>query len=132
MRIVVDTNVLVSGVFWGGTPSQVLNKWVQGEFDLVTSEPVLSEYTRVLKELGEIKDAQLAQHWEQFIFRHALIVQPQHHFKYSRDKDDNKFLDCAVAGGAKYLVSGDTDLLVLGKVAEVEIIRVKDFLKNFD
>lgn len=131
MKVVVDTNVLVSGIFWSGRPFQVLKHWTDGKFDLLVSEPILDEYIRVIAELGEKRNSHLGEAWGQLVVRNALLIQPNQRCKYSRDKDDDKFLDCSVSGGAQYLVSGDDDLLSLKRVVDVEIMTPTVFLKLF-
>ena len=53
MKVVVDTNVFASGVFWKGPPFQILQAWERGQIKLVVSPPILDEYRRVLIELAE-------------------------------------------------------------------------------
>jgi predicted nucleic acid-binding protein len=53
MRIVLDTNVLMSGIFWAGPPATILAVWSEGQFDLLASLEILTEYRRVGKRLGE-------------------------------------------------------------------------------
>ena len=77
------------------------------------------------------KPGGLAETWRGFIVRHSILIHPEGAFRLCRDPDDDKFLHCAVSAGARVLVSGDKDLLVLEKVSEMDILSPKVFLKTF-
>ncbi len=67
MRVVLDTNILVSGIFWGGIPNKILESWVSEKFELLLSEDILNEYERVLFKISKGKKDQLVNHWLLFI-----------------------------------------------------------------
>jgi len=131
MRIVVDTNVLVSGIFWRGFPRRVLDLWGKALIEVLISESVLTEYVRVIERLS-IQEGrpEVAEEWERFITENAVVVDAPSLSTICRDSDDNKFIDCAVAGKASYLVSGDKDLLDLKEAFGVPIISPSRFLKK--
>ena len=130
MRLVLDTNVLISGVFWRGTPHRLLKAWALEQYDLVVSQPILDEYRRTLDEMiGRYGQADLASRWIGLIATHAEVVAVAPRFRACRDADDNKYVDCAVQGGADMLVTGDDDLLVLGNVSKVDILTPAEALK---
>lgn len=128
MRVVLDTNILVSGIFWGGIPNKILESWVSEKFELLLSEDILKEYERVLFKISKGKKDQLVNHWLLFIAENSLIVNVKKRFKLSIDPDDDKFIECAVAGNAKYIVSGDSHLLDLKNVMNIEILLASDFV----
>ena len=75
MRIVIDANVLASGIFWGGYPLRVLDLWARDQIDVLVTEPILLEYSRVLAELGQQEErSHLAQQWTAFVAQHAAMV----------------------------------------------------------
>jgi len=76
MRIVLDANVLISGVFWGGYPHRVLELWAHDKVDVVVSREILTEYDRVLTQLAR-KGGQphLAQQWLMFVGQHATLAE---------------------------------------------------------
>ncbi|MBI4926019.1 MAG: putative toxin-antitoxin system toxin component, PIN family [Bdellovibrio sp.] len=132
MQVVIDTNILISGIFWGGLPYKVLNHWTDDHFEVITSETVLEEYFQTLKQLTEERGRpEIYQHWSGFIAQNSRIVIPQKHFKICRDPKDNKFLDCAISGRASFIITGDNDLLSIGQLMTVEIINPKKFLSRF-
>ncbi len=62
------------------------------------------------------------------MFTALEFIENQYEEKYSRDPDDDKFINCARSGGISYIISGDNDLLTLGTVKEIKIVGVHDFL----
>lgn len=114
MRVVLDTNVLVSGVFFGGVPGRILSAWVAGKMFLVLSPAILAEYRRVGHELG-IQYPDLNSTFEPIlalIAMNAVIVDaPPLAESVSDDPADDMFLAAALASHTRLIVSGDTDLL---------------------
>jgi uncharacterized protein len=129
-RIVVDTNVLVSG-FMGGNPRRVLREWAKGGFALCVSPAVLAEYERVLArfdhlsaEADELLD--LISEGE-----NVLRVSPSEAVHaVSADPDDDRFLECAVAAQADAIVSGDRHLLSLLAFRGIPILSPAAFLES--
>ena len=77
MRVVVDTNVLISGVFWSGTPGHILEAWLTGTFVLLVTDAILDEYFEVLDRIAaKIGRPDLAGHWKALLFDHAEMVTP--------------------------------------------------------
>jgi len=130
MRVVLDANVVVSGIFWAGPPFRVLRLWANDRIQALASAGILQEYAETLRTLGERqKKADLASLWAAFIFNHATLIDVHSRVDACRDPDDNKYLDCAIDGGAEYLVSGDRDLLDLKSFRDVAIVSPRTFLK---
>jgi len=132
MRIVLDTNVLVSAIFWGGAPHRVLEMWVHDRIEVVVSKEILAEYDRVISQLAR-KEGQdhLAHHWLMFIGQYTTIITARSPVKVCRDPDDNKYLACAVDGDADFIVSGDRDLLVLKEFIGIPILTPRQFLERY-
>ena len=97
MKAVVDTNVFASGIFWKGKPELVINAWVEGEFELLTSKPIIDEYTRSLFHLSAGRRDDLVEKWLYQILEFSICVEVHQHFSICRDRTDNKWLDCATA-----------------------------------
>lgn len=129
MRVVVDTNVVISGVFWSGAPGRILEVWLAGTFVLVVSAAILEEYFEVLDRVAaKIGRTDLASHWKTSLFDHAEMVTPTYDYDGCRDPDDAMFVECAVSAEASCIVSGDDDLLTLGMVENVDILTPSQFL----
>ena len=130
MRLVLDANVLVSGIFWRGSPHRLLNAWAKGRYELVASPPILTEYQRVIEELtARYGKADLAAQWLWLLAAEVALVSVKPRLQLSRDPADDMYLDCAVQGAADALVSGDKDLLVLGAVGATPILAPSEALK---
>ena len=129
MRAVVDTNVVVSGIFWAGTPGRILDAWTAGRFLLLVTAGILEEYFEVIDRVApKCGRTDLATRWKASLFDHAEMVKATYRYEGCRDPDDAVFVECAVSAGASYIVSGDGDLLTLGSVEGVEILSPTQFL----
>jgi uncharacterized protein len=133
MTVLVDTNVVVSAIFWPGESRDCLVLWARRRFDLAVSVPILEEYSeiahRLARRLGQV-DPEPWLHW---IEQKAKVYEPAPLGKRrSRDPKDDPFLACALACGAKIIVSKDNDLLVLEKPFGVEILPPRQFLSRFN
>jgi len=134
-RAVVDTNVLVSALINPrGTPAKVLSLWRDHRFVLLISESILDEVGRVLAQprlqrrygLSPSRVTRLLRALRQF----AVVVEDGPGIGgVVRDPEDQKFVDCAVAGHADYLVTGDDDLLSLGEHGGVQIVSPTAFVQ---
>jgi putative PIN family toxin of toxin-antitoxin system len=131
MRVVIDTNVLVSGVFFGGNPGRVLDAWRDGSFELVVSPEIVEEYRRVGARLAEQFDGVTLGPFLALLVTHAEIVEPVPlPRQVSRDPTDDMFLACAVTGGCRYIISGDNDLLDVSSYRKIKIVTPRDFLDS--
>ena len=102
MKVVLDTNVFVSGVFFSGPPYQILKAWSDGKILLVVSPEILDEYRRVLEDLGKDLPGFDLGAWMRFIFGHAIFINPSISLSILReDPSDNRFLECAVEFGVE-------------------------------
>lgn len=128
--VVLDTNTIVSAIFWpGSTARRCLAGLARRQYAVAVTRIVFDEYEAVVAELqprfpacnsaGALAWLRLKAGW----FEPALLGKPR-----SRDPQDDPFLACALAAGAKYLVTRDDDLLVLGKPFGIEILTPASFL----
>ena len=133
MRVVADTNVVVSGLLWQGPSRQLLNAARQGTVELFTSGALLAELKEVLpreKFLKRLANAEVQPH--DLVTGYAAlatVVQPALIAPVVlRDPDDDAVIACALAAAAMNIVSGDADLLALKKSQEIEIVKVAEFM----
>ncbi|MEK7233321.1 MAG: putative toxin-antitoxin system toxin component, PIN family [Elusimicrobiota bacterium] len=129
MRIVLDVNVVVSGIFWSGPPHAILRRWLQGKVTLLVSEPILAEYREVTLRMTGNSGAAIFTKWNRIFTELSEIVEPRRRAGICRDPDDDKYLEAAVGGGAQALVSGDKDLLVLKNIDGIPILSPRAFLQ---
>lgn len=127
MRVVIDTNVLISALFWGGHPRRVVDQAIAGQVQAVTSPQLLSEFARVLGE-GFGLPAEKVALAVRDVLSFSEVVVPTEIGDEARDPDDNHVIACASAGKAEAIITGDADLLALGRARGVRICRVRAFL----
>ncbi|MFZ3063532.1 MAG: putative toxin-antitoxin system toxin component, PIN family [Actinomycetota bacterium] len=128
-RVVLDTNILLSAILFGGTPGEVLDLWQRGLFELVMSPELLAELLTKLRFKFDLP-SHLVVEWERIVSEKAIHVLPDYVTKVCRDPDDNKLLDTSLAGRATYLVTGDEDLLSLKTWQGIRILKAADFLRT--
>jgi uncharacterized protein len=129
---VLDTNVLVSGIFFKGPPYQILEAWRHGTIRLLVSPPILDEYRRVGLELTtQFPAIDLDPFWELLTVEAEMVLAPTLPLVVPQDPSDNKFLECAVAGNATCIVSGDKHLLKLSRFGNCNILKPRDFLRKY-
>jgi len=131
VKVVVDTNVLVSAlVFPGGVPEQVYRLAIEGRITLVTSPPLLAELGRVLTQKFGWQDDYVRTALAQIV-RIGEIVEPLERVSIiADDPDDDRVLEAAQTAGAAVIVSGDRHLLSLGHWGEVAILSPAEFLAD--
>lgn len=131
MRVLLDTNVLVSAVLFGGLPRRLLDAALQGRFVLVTGVELLDEFEDVLLDrFGFDRSAARLVRAEMDTI--AELAQPRDLPPVSRDPDDDLVLATADAGAAEVIVTGDKDLLVLEAHRGVPILTPRQFTERFE
>ena len=126
MRVVLDTNVLVSALHFGGRPRRLLDDVLRGDHTLIIGPAILGELEAVLVETcGWASDRAAAVRAE--LEAIAEVVTPVEVPRVCRDPDDDQILAIAITGSADALVTGDADLLALGVHGGVNISSVADF-----
>lgn len=130
MRVVLDTNVLISALaFPGSKPDQILSRIRRGEIDLFISSFILSELDRVLREKFRLTKKE-AQDRVNAVSNIAHLVEPTERIQVVTAKDDdNRILECAIEAQADFLVTGDKEhLLPLGSLRDTRIISPSEFV----
>ena len=132
MRIVLDTNVFASAVFFGGVPGRILEAWRDGRLQLVLSAEILDEYQRVGQVLGsQYSGVDLEPFLGLLTVEAEIIEAPGLPAPVSADPDDDKFFACASAAGVAVIVSGDRDLLDHDGWQGVRVLRPRQFTDEF-
>lgn len=129
VKVVLDTNVIVSALHFGGNPDKILSLANEGVIELLISPFILDEVVKVLQRqfdwgdekieitLGAIKEI-------------TTLVHPTSKLSVIKEKDsDNRVLECAISGGAAFVVSGDTKhILPIKKYQGIRILKPAEFL----
>lgn len=130
IKIVADTNVLISAILFGGNPRKILEKVLSNDIGLILSRQILEEFEGVLcgKKFNYLPDVALAIIHEIELI--AQILAPKRHIAIVQtDPDDNMVLECGIAGRADYIVSGNAHLLALKEFEGIRIVTPAEFLK---
>ncbi|AMA10193.1 putative toxin-antitoxin system toxin component, PIN family [Picosynechococcus sp. PCC 73109] len=133
-RIVLDTNILISGLlFRSSRPQAVFDHIIQQEI-LLLSQEIYTEISQVLKRPKFDKYLSLEKRlaFLMLLLTKVEMIAVTEKFFACRDPKDNKFLELAVSGNANCLVTGDQDLLVLNPFRNVPIITVDQFLETLN
>lgn len=131
MKIVIDTNVVISGIFFNGFPRRIIEAVVDDKLEAFTSEDIILEYQEIISEMIDRKQGKLDHNILDFFISKLHFVDKKSNVKISRDQDDNKFINCALDSKSLFVVSGDNDLLVIKKYEDIEIITAAEFCKKF-
>lgn len=131
MRIVVDTNIVISGIFFGGYPLKVLLAIINNKAEAYATPDIVNEYENVTKEMIELKGSGINSSVLGLFIISLKLIEPKSHIEVCRDADDSKFIECAKDSKAVYIVSGDKDLLSIKKYSNIQIITAKDFTEEF-
>jgi len=132
MRVTVDTNVLISSLIaTGGSADQVIQLVRDGEMEMVLSRFILDELARVLTQKFELPAKAVQSAVDRFQ-RLAIIVEPRAIVNVIKEKrDDNRILECAIAGRVDFLITGDKKhILPLASIQGIPIVGVTEFLQK--
>jgi putative PIN family toxin of toxin-antitoxin system len=131
MLAVLDTNVVVSGIFWKGAPHRCLLAFAKRQFQMAVTTEILEEYLETALEVKQrntlVVNPTPILSW---LESKAKIFEPVSLPPTSRDLDDDIFIGCAIGASAKYIVTFDHDLLDLEKPFGIEILKPEKFLKQ--
>lgn len=131
MIVVLDTNVFISGIFFRGPPHHVLQTWKNGQIQIVLSQDILDEYQRVAESLS-IKYSVDILPIIDLVTVHGHFVDTQGiEVIACADPGDNKFIECAIAGDAKIVVSGDKHLLNIKDYRGIKMVKPKQFVEHY-
>ncbi len=128
MRVVFDTNILVSAlVFPGGRGDAALRRIIAGTDQLVMSRAILDELLDVLSRKFA-RDAEELAHVAVFISELAMVVAPRRRLRVVQDDPDNRILECAIAGRAEAILTGDKALLALKNFRNIPVVTLRAYL----
>lgn len=129
IKVVFDTNIFISGIFFRGKSREGLELARTGKFKLFFSKEIINELKDVLSKRFDLSDRDIDKIVRN-IKKYTVLIDSPSKVDMVRDPKDNKILDCAIAAMARYLVTGDNDLLVIKKHRQIEIMTINDFLEK--
>jgi uncharacterized protein len=134
MNIVIDTNVFVSSFLsLKDAPKRVIDLWKTGRIILCLSRDIIAEYVEVLARFGLAGQPELRELLDLFARRINVVFVPSPQVLpvIPDDSVDEKFIACAVAAKAEYVVFGDKHLLKLGEYGSIGVVTPSQFMKSF-
>jgi len=127
MRLVLDTNVIISALLFDGLPEKLLLSTLGGLHELVLSSYIIAETSRILEDKFEVQPTNIKL-LQQLLYE-GQIVYFEPFLDVVADEPDNRILETAVKGNADYLVTGDKLLLQLKEYQSLKIISVRSCVK---
>src|SRR3989344_1814716 len=128
IKAVLDTNILISSLFWKGAPYEIVQKGIGGAFIIVLSPEIIRETEDKLKNKFKFS-VENTNAFLEIVALNSFIVEPMIKLRVVKtDSTDNKIIECAVAGNVDYIVSGDKHLLNIKKHEQINIITPSKFL----
>jgi uncharacterized protein len=129
MRVVVDTNVFVSS-FFGGNPRKIIGLWKSGDITLCLTGAIIDEYVEVLQRLGLQDTSGLEELLKLFSsgYHTVFTSKTKKMHVVEKDPDDDKFIECASALNARYIITGDKALRAIGDYMGIKVVTPKESL----
>jgi len=132
MRIVMDTNVLLISISTKSIYRPIFDALLNGKYELAISNEILSEYIEVLERKA---NNTVAVNIAELLLNSENVIRTEIFFSWGlimEDEDDNKFVDCAIAANAKYIVSNDKHFRILKEIdfPKVEVVGIETFLES--
>jgi len=136
LKLVLDTNTLVSAFFWKGNEYDLFKEIEQGKVRLFISKEILDEVGDVLnrdkfKDILEGTNQNADEIVQKIISLSHLVIGKRLNINICRDHKDNKFIECAVNAHADFIISGDKDLLSLKQYKYIKIVKTSEILPKF-
>ena len=128
LKATADSNIYISALQFGGQPLRFLELARSGAIELAISPPIIAEVERVLRDKFKWSDDRAREIAPRLLAFTKYVLPLEALDVVKDDPDDNRILECAKAAGSDFVVTGDDDLLRLGKYADIQIVKVSDFL----
>jgi uncharacterized protein len=131
VKVVLDTNVYISGIFFTGPPYQILEAWRDARIKIIVSPDILDEYRRVAKDLAkQFPGIDLQPILELLTVNAEVVLSEDLPEPVCTDPDDDKFLACALTGGGDIIISGDKHLLRVSGYKALNILSPRRFVDD--
>lgn len=129
MRVVLDTNIFISGIFWKGKCRMILDSWKEEKFVLITSSELISELIKVLNDFKIQMPKSMIKHWIKLIINNSEIVEINERVDIVKsDPKDNMVVETAITGKSDYIITQDNDLLRIKQFRNIKILTPEDFI----
>lgn len=130
MKVVLDTNILLVSIAKKSQYRVIFDSLLSNKFDLIISNDILSEYTEII---AQKTNGMVANNISEMLLALSNVQKQDVFYKWNlieADKDDNKFVDCAIAGNADYLVSNDKHFNCLKNIEfpKLSLLNINEFM----
>jgi putative PIN family toxin of toxin-antitoxin system len=130
MKIVLDANIFISSFFWGGNPRKALERVIAGIDELFITKEILDEINDVTGRPKFHADGDEINYFINSIEEISnKIVSKRRINNGSRDKTDNKYIECGLSAHVDYIISGDIHLLEIKEYENIKIVTAKEYLE---
>ena len=132
MKVIVDTNVLMSGIFFSGPPHEILDSWRHGKISLAVSAEIMDEYRRVGQRLSlKYSGVEVAPILALIAVHGEFVLSPALGEPVCDDPTDDMFFACAIASGCRIIVSGDKHLHRANGYGGVVVLSPREFMEKY-
>jgi len=132
VKVVIDTNVFISGVFFKGPPNQIIQAWSEGKIQVVISLDIFKEYSRVGEELSQqFPGIDLDPILNLLYQKSDLVSVTEFSEAVCDDPDDDKFIACALSSKTKLIISGDKHLLKVSGYHGIQVLSPRKFVDEY-
>jgi putative PIN family toxin of toxin-antitoxin system len=132
MKVLIDTNVLISAAVWGGIPGEIV-KYIVGDprIEWIVSDSILREYFEVLRRPRFELPQEFLDRWQKFLEDETVLVHAEPEVEFARDPSDAPFLACAIQAGVDFLITGDRDFEQVRLIGNTKIVSAARFKSLF-
>ncbi len=132
MKVVLDTNVLIAGLFSHGPPAAISKAWRDGVIQFVLSSEIIDEYIKVSRILADgFPVVEIRPILTMIVTRSEIIQATPFPYQVCEDPDDDKFLACAISSESRIIISGDKHLLKLSGYRGIKILTPRAFIEQY-
>jgi len=129
IRAVLDTNILISSIFWKGKPYKIIKKGLNQEYRIILSLPILKETKKKLRNKFDVPKSKVDL-LINILMTYSEVIDVETNLKVVKDDpDDDKIIECAVDGEADYIITGDSHLTKIGEHDQIKILKPHQFLE---
>ena len=128
MRVILDANVLVSGIFFKDPPFRIFQMWKRGHLDIVISRAILNEYRVIQRVSLQFPSIDISDLFEMITLKSYLMLSLSLKSQLCKDPNDDKFFSTAIAGKTSVMISGDRHLREKSGFSGIAVLKPKDFL----
>jgi len=130
VKVVLDTNVFISALFWQGAPYQIFKRILEGAILNFVSPQILEELKERLLDKFKLPPEKVKEFLEIIVFSSQIVYPKKKLNIVKKDPEDNKILECALEAKASFIISGDKHLLEIKEYKGIKIVTPREFISR--